>query len=48
MLHANQLGAQLDKAARLNMVGYYDLAKHGSEADCAQNIIPLAMGYEQP
>lgn len=41
MLHATQLGAQLDEAARLNMVEYYDPAKHGSEADFAHNIIPL-------
>lgn len=39
--HAAQLGAQLDEAARLNMVEYYDPTKHGSEADFAHNIIPL-------
>jgi integrase len=41
MAHAVQLGAQLDEAARLNMVEYYDPVLHGSERDFAHNIIPL-------
>lgn len=39
--HASQLGAQLDEAARLGMVEYYDPAVHGSVKDFAHNIIPL-------
>lgn len=41
-LHAAALGKQLDEAATMGMVEYYDKNMHGSMLSFAQNIIPLA------
>lgn len=40
--HAKRLGSQLDEAARMGMIEYYDPAQHGSQTDFVNNIIPLA------
>ena len=41
MIHAKQLGQQLDEAERMGMVERYDPACHGSRQEFACNVIPL-------
>lgn len=41
MLHATKLAAQLDEAAAMGMVEYYDSRVHGSQQQFVQNILPL-------
>jgi len=39
--HAAKLGAQLDEAAAMGMIEYYDPQLHGPREDFAHNILPL-------
>lgn len=41
MLHAALLGSQLDDAAAMGMIEYYNKHQHGSVASFAHNILPL-------
>lgn len=41
VIHARQLGKQLDEAAACGMIEYYDAAQHGPITAFAHNIIPL-------
>jgi hypothetical protein len=41
MIHAVQLGQQLDDAEKMGMIEYYDRRTHGSTNTFAHNIIPL-------
>lgn len=41
MIHAVQLGQQLDDAEKMGMIEYYDRRTHGSTNTFAHNVIPL-------
>jgi hypothetical protein len=41
MIHAAQLGQQLDDAEKMGMIEYYDRRTHGSTRDFAHNVLPL-------